>query len=243
MRFPHEKERTERMARATHLTIGTADRIRLDARSTETEGTDEDGQDEIRQEVQVSITYALDAEDTDLTALAAEKAGEVQRAHEAAWNEIGVLGNGGTSCARRSDFEEDDDQPDDGRHGAGIPPGPPPSDPPVGAWHLPGDSRPSGESGTPTADVPPDAEPLTGPQRILIRSRAGKIGLSAYALERLLYQQFKVWRVERLTKVQAASLLDALDRDLKEKDAEQQLTKERNGIHGSLAITGAGRAD
>ncbi len=230
------------MARATHLTIGTADRIRLDARSTETDWADEHGRDEIRQEVQISVTYALDAEDTDLTALAAEKAGEVQRAHEVAWNKIGVLGNGGTSCARRSDFEEDDDQPDDGLHGAEIAPGPPPSDPPVGAWHLPGTSRPSGETGTPTPDVPPDEEPLTGPQRILIRSRAGKIGLTAYALERLLYQQFKVWRVERLTKVQAASLLDALDRDLKERDDNAREQQEKNGTHGFPAVTGRGRA-
>ena len=231
------------MARATHLTIGTADRIRLDAGSTDADENDydEDGRDEIRQEVQVSITYVLDTEDTDLTALAAEKAEEVQRAHEAAWNRIGVLGKSGTPCACRSDFDENDDE-NDRPHSAETPPDLPPAGEPAGARYLSDGDRPGSEVGAPRKDVERDAEPVTGPQKLLIRSRAGKIGLSTRDLDTLLYQQFKVWRVERLTKVQAASLLDALDRDLKEKDAEQQLTKERNGIHGSPAITGAGRA-
>ena len=252
MRFPHEKERTERMARATHLTIGTADRIRLDARCSE---TDEDKQDEVRQEVQISVTYALEPGDTDLTVLAEEKAEEVQRAHEAAWNRIGALGTGargGAPCARLADRDEDEsnDWPDDGSQEAGAPPGPPPAIPPAGAWHLPSASRPS--AGNTGPDAAPDAEPVTGPQKILIRSRAGKIGLTAYALESLLYQQFKVLRVDRLSRTQATSLLDALDRDLKEREQKERGAKEReqkereqkekNGAHGSPAVTGRGRA-
>ena len=188
----------------------------------------------------MSVTYALDPGDTDLTALAEEKAGEVQRAHEAAWNRIGALG---TRRQRRPApagpavpaSEEDDGRETTSRKTARRTPGCRPISrlptPPAGAWYLPGASRPSGETGKPGPDLQPDAEPVTGPQKILIRSRAGKIGLSTYALERLLYQQFKVWRVERLTKAQAASLLDALDRDLKEKDARTNRTsqgKERN---------------
>ena len=38
-----ERERRNGMARATHLTIGTADRIRLDARSADDNDNDEDG--------------------------------------------------------------------------------------------------------------------------------------------------------------------------------------------------------
>ena len=212
------------MARATHLTIGTADRIRLDARCSE---TDEDKQDEVRQEVQISVTYALEPGDTDLTVLAEEKAEEVQRAHEAAWNRIGALGTGargGAPCARLADRDEDEsnDWPDDGSQEAGAPPGPPPAIPPAGAWHLPSASRPSAGIGNTGPDAAPDAEPVTGPQKILIRSRAGKIGLTPYALDSLVFQQFKVWKVERLTKEQAASLLAALERDLKEKGRKQE---------------------
>ena len=228
------------MARATHLTIGTADRIRLDARCSE---TDEDKQDEVRQEVQISVTYALEPGDTDLTVLAEEKAEEVQRAHEAAWNRIGALGTGargGALCARRADFDEEDDGPDDGSQGVGAPPGPPPASPPAGSRHLPNASRLS--AGNTGPDAAPDAEPVTGPQKILIRSRAGKIGLTAYALESLLYQQFKVLRVDRLSRTQATSLLDALDRDLKERDSKEREQKEKNGAHGFPAVTGRGRA-
>ena len=237
------------MARATHLTIGTADRIRLDARCSE---TDEDKQDEVRQEVQISVTYALEPGDTDLTVLAEEKAEEVQRAHEAAWNRIGALGTGargGAPCARLADRDEDEsnDWLDDGPQEAGAPPGPPPAIPPAGAWHLPSASRPSAGIGNTGPDAAPDAEPVTGPQKILIRSRAGKIGLTAYALESLLYQQFKVLRVDRLSRTQATSLLDALDRDLKEREqkergAKEREQKEKNGAHGSPAVTGRGRA-
>ena len=210
------------MARATHLTIGTADRIRLDARCSE---TDEDKQDEVRQEVQISVTYALEPGDTDLTVLAEEKAEEVQRAHEAAWNRIGALGTGargGAPCARLADRDEDEsnDWPDDGPQEAGAPPGPPPAIPPAGARHLPSASRPS--TGNTGPDAAPDAEPVTGPQKILIRSRARKIGLTPYALDLLVFQQFKVWKIERLSKDQAASLLAALERDLKEKGRKQE---------------------
>lgn len=37
-----------------------------------------------------------------------------------------------------------------------------------------------------------------------------------------MYQQFKVWKVERLTKEQASSLLSALERDLKEKQGGKE---------------------
>ena len=79
-------------------------------------------------------------------------------------------------------------------------------------------------------------EPVTGPQKILIRSRAKKIGLTAYALESLVFQQFKVWKVERLSKEQAASLLVALERDLKEKQAGKEAGPhaDRNG-HAATA--------
>ena len=236
------------MARATHLTIGTADRIRLDGRCND---TDEDGKNEVRQEIQVSVTYVLDPEDADLTALAAEKAGEVQQAHEAAWNRIGALGNGirgGTPCACPSELEEDDgnDGADDGPQGTGRPSYPSPIGQSAGARYLAGASRPSGGTGmpetSPGSDVPPDAEPMTGPQKILIRSRAAKIGLTAYALDSLLYQQFKIWRVDHLTKAQAASLLVALDRDLKECEAKERASQKKNGAYGSFAGTGEGRA-
>ena len=85
------------MAYATHLTIATGDHIRLrfpqnigqaDSGHEENVGQEEN---DIRQEVQVSITYALDGEETDLAAIAAEKADEVKCAHEAAWHQIGAF--------------------------------------------------------------------------------------------------------------------------------------------------------
>ena len=90
------------MAYATHLTIATGDRIRLrfpqDIGDEENRhgdiGDGENGcqeENDIRQEVQVSITYALDGEETDLAAIAAEKAEEVKCAHEAAWHRIGAF--------------------------------------------------------------------------------------------------------------------------------------------------------
>ena len=90
------------MAHATHLTIGTADRIRLDARQRGPGRENEEGEDEVRQEVQVSITYALEAGDTDLVRLAEAKAVEVQRAHEAVWNRIGAF-SGNPQCRGGSD--------------------------------------------------------------------------------------------------------------------------------------------
>ena len=85
------------MAYATHLTIATGDRIRLrfpQDIGNEENRRGEDGcqeENDIRQEVQVSITYALDGEETDLAAIAAEKSDEVKCAHEAAWHRIGAF--------------------------------------------------------------------------------------------------------------------------------------------------------
>lgn len=276
------------MARATHLTISTADRIRLDGRcgGVNQDREDEDGDNEVRQEVQVSVTYALEAGDTNLVRLAAAKALEVKLAHEAVWDRIGAFsteafssstssngfssstssiafsggsnGSGETNgsrpgpCSgRRASGEEDDedrddedrddgnDDPDDGPQGAGLPPDPPPVDPPMGgpargAWYMPGGSRTGSAAAVPELPQDADADPITGPQKILIRSRAKKAGLTPYSLESLVYQQFKVWKVEKLTKEQATSVLDALNRDLKERELQ-----EKNGTQGSAV---AGRA-
>ena len=235
------------MTRATHLTISTADRIRLDGRCG---AENEDGENEIRQEVQVSITYALDPDDTDVVRLADRKALEVTLAHEAAWNRIGAFrGTGGrnhggssgccpsphASDENRIDEEDENDEPEDGSEDdplAGLPHdghdpfggGPSsagagrPFPAPTTGRAMPG-GRPSPVSGPGREPDPtPDADPVTGPQKILIRSRARKIGLTSYALDSLVFQQFKVWKVERLSKEQAAALLAALERDLKEKE-------------------------
>ncbi len=87
---------------------------------------------------------------------------------------------------------------------------------------MPGRSRSRNGAAGPELSQETDAEPITGPQKILIRSRAKKAGLTPYALESLVYQQFKVWKVERLTKEQASSLLSALERDLKEKQGGKE---------------------
>ena len=277
------------MARATHLTISTADRIRLDGRCGEgNEDGREDGENEIRQEVQVSITYALDPGDTDVVRLADRKALEVTLAHEAARNRIGAFrGTGGRSgggspsrcpspCAAGEDRKDDEDREDenddtdDGSEDdplAGLPQrgddplgvGPIPAGaarpfpaaptdwetqsgnggPPQGGRYFP-DARSRGRNSSPPVSKPerepdpvPDAEPLTGPQKILIRSRARKIGLTSYALDSLVFQQFKVWKIERLSKDQAAALLAALERDLKEKEGkdgkEEVPHADRNG--------------
>jgi len=282
------------MARATHLTISTADRIRLDGCfGEENEDGREDGENEVRQEVQVSVTYALDDGDTNLVRLAEAKALEVKLAHEAVWNRIGAFsstafsgGNssstalsGGNSsstalsaassngsgrshgsspnrCSGRQapDEEEDedrngeyrkdgDDDPDNDSHGAGLPPAPPPVDPPLGgpargAWYMPGGSRSGNGSAGPELSPDADADPVTGPQKILIRSRAKKLGLTSYALDALVFQQFKVWKVERLSKDQATLLLAALERDLKEKGGKQ----EKDGKEGVSHADRNGRA-
>jgi len=270
------------MARATHLTISTADRMRLDGRCGE-DGGEESGDNEVRQEVQVSVTYTLEAGDTNLVRLAEAKALEVKLAHEAVWNRIGAFssGNGAFSggapgrCSGRHesdenpDDEEDEDKEDenddlDDEPLAGLPHH---CDDPFGGGLLAGGAarpHPVGltghdspfptrsvipshngrpvPAGKPAGNIPngPEpatdsgADPITGPQKILIRSRAKKAGLTAYALESLVYQQFKVWKVEKLTKEQAASVLDALDRDLKERE-----TQEGNGAHGSAVATRA----
>jgi len=107
------------MARATHLTISTADRIRLDGRCGE-DGGEESGDNEVRQEVQVSVTYALEACDTKLVRLAEAKALEVKLAHEAVWDRIGAFSsnafsggrNGGgrpSPCSGRRPSDEEDD--------------------------------------------------------------------------------------------------------------------------------------
>jgi len=217
------------MARATHLTIGTADRIRLDALHHDGDDHDREGENEVRQEVQISITYVLDPGDTDLTALAEEKAGEVQRAHEAAWNRIGALGSYSQSCTcRHGNYGEDDGGEDEGDgHDAQdsdmLPARPLPISPFLGGMARPLPTASVGQR----PDPEPGEDPITGPQKILIRSQAKKIGLTSYALERLLHEQFKVWQVERLSKGQAASLLDALNRDLKEREAEAKEIKDR----------------
>jgi len=233
----------------------------------------------VRQEVQVSVTYALDPGDTDVVRLADRKALEVTLAHEAAWNRIGAFRtnefqgsggrnhSGGASPGRCSgpraanedreadeDMEDENDAPDDRSDDdcseddplAGLPHC---GDDPFGGGPAPaGASRPfpapttgpETRNGRPApvpglgreSDPPPDAEPATGPQKILIRSRAKKAGLTPYALESLVYQQFRVWKVEKLTKEQGASLLDALDRDLRERDLKEKEMKE-NGNEGA----------
>jgi len=265
------------MARATHLTISTADRIRLDGRCGE---ENEDGENEVRQEVQVSVTYALDPGDTNVVRLAEAKALEVKLAHEAVWNRIGAFsstafsggnssstavgaassngcgrshGGGPNRCSVRLDPDEEDDEdrtnedredgdddPYNGPHGAGLPPDPTPVDPPTGgtargSWYLPGGSRSGNGSAGPELSPDADADPITGPQKILVRSRAKKAGLTSYALDTLVFQQFKVWKVERLSKEQAATLLAALERDLKEK-------KEQDGKEGVPHADRNGRA-
>ena len=236
------------MAHATHLTITTCDRIRLDAGSDDYD-EDRNGSSDVRLEVQVSVTYALDPGDANLVVLAERKALEVKLAHEAALSRIGafsnhVLGNSsipsntgpGGSCRpengamgdAKAEDADDEDAGDDGNDLDDYPPrdGLPSGSPPVGAWYLPGGSRFSNGNGSSEMGPGPDREteeesdeePVTGPQRILIRSRAKKAGLTPYALEQLVFQQFKVWKVERLTKAQAALLLAALERDLKERD-------------------------
>jgi len=271
------------MARATHLTISTADRIRLDGRcGEENEDGREDGENEVRQEVQVSVTYALDDSDTNLVRLAEAKALEVKLAHEAVWNRIGAFSstafsggnsstafsaassndrgrsNGGSpnrcSVRQAPDEENDEDRndedgedgyddPDSDPHGAGLPPDPPPVDPPLGgpargAWYLPGGSRSGNAAASPESPPDTDVDPITGPQKILIRSRAKKIGLTSYALDSLVFQQFKVWKVERLSKEQATLLLAALERDLKEKGEKQ----EKDGKEGVPHADRNGRA-
>jgi len=261
------------MARATHLTISTADRIHLDARR-HGHGYNEDDEDrgsEVRQEVQVSVTYALDSGDTNLVRLAEAKALEVKLAHEAVWNRIGAFSGGSQSgnssgsapghCSGRHGVYENigDEDEEDGNDDplAGLPDS---GDDPFGGGPSAGGAarpHPAGltgqdspfptcsvipthngrpvTAGKPAEDTPnglepatnPGADPITGPQKILIRSRAKKAELTPYALESLVYQQFKVWKVEKLTKEQATSLLDALDRDLKERD-----TQEKKGPHG-----------
>ena len=252
------------MAHATHLTISTADRIRLDGGCG---AENEDGENEIRQEVQVSITYALDPGDTDVVRLADRKALEVTLAHEAAWNRIGAFrgtggkNHGGGSLGRCSgprtidesqkDKEDENEGPDDGYDEddplAGLPCSG--SDPfgggpaPVGAarpFPAPTPGRATRNGGPIQGpgrepDSAPDSEPLTGPQKILIRSRAKKIGLTSYALDSRVFQQFKVWKVERLSKEQAAALLAALERDLKEKE-------EKDGKEGVPHADRNGRA-
>jgi len=266
------------MARATHLTISTADRIRLDGRCGEDGGEEnEEEVDEVRQEVQVSVTYALEAGDTNLVRLAETKALEVKLAHEAVWNRIGAFssGNGafsgstpGRFSGRHDDVntgeeeEDENDDPDDDplaglpHHGddpfSGGPsaggaarphpigmtgqdsPFPTRSVLPSHNGHPSSTSPPAAGGagrdmhGNPSPAADPSADPITGPQRILIRSRAKKIGLTPYALESLVYQQFRVWKVERLTKEQAASLLDALDRDLKERELNKNENENDN---------------
>ena len=237
------------MAQATHLTIGTADRIRLSAKES-----DESREDEVRQEVQVSITYALEAGDTDLAAVAEDKADEVQRAHERAWHRIGALSPSvpGCSCRHEEDIEQEDienngqdengldDNPLAGTHPSWHEPplgGPSPSA--SARPYPPAPPREEGRSvngGSSEAMPEPDSEPVTGPQRILIRSRAKKSGLTPYALESLVFQQFKVWKVERLSKEQASALLAALERDLEEKQDGKETGPhaDRNG-HAATA--------
>ena len=242
------------MAHATHLTIGTADRIRLDARPPGRGREDEDGENEVRQEVQVNITYALEAGDTDLVLLAEAKALEVQWTHEAVWNRIGAFsgnlqgsdcahgGSGLVQCSLRHDGEEEDetDGPDDDPLAGARPfltdtlerdsPFPTASVTPIHSGHA-----------STSAEIGPDGDPLTGPQRILIGSRAKKAELTPYALEALVFKQFRVWKIERLSKKQATTLLDALDRDLtrnntEQKDGRQGLSYDNNS--GSAVTTG-----
>lgn len=96
---------------------------------------------------------------------------------------------------------------------------------------MPGRSRSRNGAAGPELSQETDAEPITGPQKILIRSRAKKAGLTPYALESLVYQQFRVWKLEKLTKEQAVSLLDALDRDLRKQDLKGKEMTE-NGKEG-----------
>lgn len=64
------------MAIATEMSIGTSNKVTVDYQS---------------QEVSISITFELERTDTDLQALVAEKAAEVERAHSSVWRRIREL--------------------------------------------------------------------------------------------------------------------------------------------------------
>ncbi len=256
------------MAHATHITIATCDRIRLGADALGVPCCHEDhtGDNGIRQEVQVSITYALETGDTDVIALAEQKALQVQLAHEAVWKRIGSFrraaqnsqdnepegpqngSNGhngnvamnGHACQTGNGISAGNDHtPTNGNHapshstqgratsragkrGKGLStvetapsathPGTPANRASGSVANGNGQTAVAEQNGSPPLEK--TYEPLANaPQKIAIRSRAAKIGLSSYALEQVLFQQFRKWSLDRLTKSEASSLLQAMQRD------------------------------
>lgn len=265
------------MAYATHLTIATGDRIRLrfpqDTGHGEDEQRDNVRQDEgeISQEVQVSITYALDGEETDLAAIAAEKADEVRSAHEAAWHQIGAFSrrchppqssvSSRCSAAGKQEVLRDDRQdaprndrqetlsvsgrqrpeqngPQGNVHPAPLA-SPPISPPPIApsrhrapaksaARYVPAqeyrgarehhrddpeaqpDIPQSSENGGHDA-ASPVLQPISQPQKILIRSLAPRIGLTPANLEEMLWSQYQQRQLGQLTQRQAKAVIQALE--------------------------------
>ncbi len=209
------------MAFAKEMTIATGHTVRLNG-------------DE--HEIKVSLTYELERDDYDVLLLAAVKAGEVQKAHKAACQQMhsmwttqrGFADDEAPAELDGDEILEDEDEPPASTVAATFEP-PPPA--PIANGHAVnggGQSKGSGfarpTASAPQADMPqgppaeeqpdkpirPGNEPASTPQKIAIRSLAKQAGLDETRFRDFLWDNFETVRLDTLTKYQAALLMLAL---------------------------------
>ncbi len=186
------------MAYATQLTIGTSSKVSLNYQS---------------QQVEVSLTYELEREDTDVLSVVQEKAGEVAAARRVAWERI--------RDAKLSDVRQSPD--------AASPKGRSRSAP------LEEQAKASVLS-TPQASSPEiskaEHEPSTHGQQAALGALLAHVGWNDEQVLEQLTTRFGCSAIEQLTQRQAVEWLLELQR--KEREKAQQRRQNASQLNGKL---------
>jgi hypothetical protein len=173
------------MAYAIQATIGAGNKVSLNYQS---------------QEVNVSLTYQLERQDTDVLHVIQEKAEEVARAHQAAWQRIHDVKVEGNAENRQKS---------------------PASDPPSAGATAPGAGEAALEAQA-AASTAAD-EVATAGQQAALRALLTHTGVSDEQVREKLQADFSCSGIEELTRQQASQWLLQLQRREREQAQQRRL--------------------
>lgn len=179
------------MAYATQLTLTTGNKVSINFQS---------------QEVNVSLTYQLEREDTDVLAVVSEKTAEVEAAHRLAWQGIHHAKVNGQTVNDQAESCE--------------------TKQPVGVAVETGVESPSANpspEGKTSEDETEVYEPATIGQCSALNALLAHLGWSDEQREEQLNSQFDCTSLEELTCRQASQWLLELQRGEREKAAQRRL--------------------
>lgn len=181
------------MAEATQITIATG---------TTAYGGDPESDERVSaREVRVEVTYQL-APEEDAALTVSHKAAEVERMRKAAWDRIQAKPEDNEFDPAQLGLEPPDDQDDN------LSPFPEDAD-----YIGQTSSSYNGYREPVAPPMPPEpVEWATRPQQLALRSHFTRLGMNGPDQATLLREHFGKFRVERLTKAEAALLMRTLER-------------------------------